>query len=315
MAKETKNYQPSFGAMIPARALVDPRMSGLRPRLLGAYAMHDRMSLTRGGGQGCTAANKRLCTILSCDYTTLIKLRKELQEWGYILLEPRPNGKRLEIVRVIPDHLANPKSWPFDQCFIGFRSLETWGVAPEKIGQIANDWKTRAGNFANDCGLIVGEENSETRSNQPKTTPQYIPEGEKYNSSKEGKYSSSEEAHRENRDAQSDSDFVENPLARLRPRNPDSQAEEINTPEGGLTSELVLSAHLPRNFASLPLGAQVARLDAAYTKIGRDPAKIGSRERDALTDMLFEIFDNHMGGELDAVAQQAARLREDLLPW
>ena len=74
-------------------------------------------------------------------------------------------------------------------------------------------------------------------------------------------------------------------------------------------------ATLGKNFTSLPLAAQVSRMDRAYTDFGRDPERLGSREQLSLVDWLGEIFDVHAGGDLDAVAQQALRLREDMVRW
>jgi hypothetical protein len=178
------------------RAVIDPRVSGLKARALQLYAWHDRLSLTRGEGSGCTASNKTLCARLGCDYTTLIKLRKELEADGYIQLEPRQGGKRLEVVRVIPDHLAAPESWPFDQSYIGPNCLEAWQGAVTNVGEIANNEGDEVGEIANAEPGKVGDANSETHGNQPKTGAQYIPleEGETYPPEGGGRYSS-EEAH------------------------------------------------------------------------------------------------------------------------
>jgi hypothetical protein len=58
-------------APLPARDIGDKRLSGLHFRVLAAIAMHDRMSGSRGKGQGCRAGNKTLATECGCDYSRL----------------------------------------------------------------------------------------------------------------------------------------------------------------------------------------------------------------------------------------------------
>ena len=91
--------------------------------MLGLYCWHDRLSLANRAGQGCTASNKRLCARLGWDYTTLLKLRKSLEDWGYIETTRAGGQYRREVVRVIPDHLADPAKWPFDPAYIGAAAL------------------------------------------------------------------------------------------------------------------------------------------------------------------------------------------------
>lgn len=278
MAKAAKDYHPSYGAMIPARAMVDPRHTGTSLRLTSVYAFHDRMSMTRGKGDGCTASNKRIISILGCDYTTLIKLRSQLIDWGYIQLEPRRGGKRLEVVRVIPDHLADPKCWPFDQGFIGFKALETWGVSPEKVGQIAKHWSEKVGEVANIEDKIVGEANFETPANLPKTDAQYIPLSGEIYSSEEGKYNSPKERH--------------------------VNFEEIYPAKAGLPM-ISLRRHLPDNFDDMQCHAQVPCIERAFKAIGGDPNRIKPNDRheiSSLLDSISEAFPDEPTG------QQAARL-------
>lgn len=186
--------RPSYTSPMPMRAAVDTRLSASALRLIMAVAWHDRMSLMTGAGAGCIAANKTLAHEIGCDYTTLIKLRKHCEETGYFQLEPRQGGKRLEVIRVIPDHLADPKCWPFDQSFIGEGCLKAWHARERNVGEMANISAEEVGELANDDAEKVGEPNSETRRNPPETDPQYIPlKGETY-SSKEGGRDSTEVA-------------------------------------------------------------------------------------------------------------------------
>lgn len=188
--------RPSYTSPMPMRAAVDTRLSASALRLIMAVAWHDRMSLMTGTGAGCTASNKTLAAEIGVkDYTTLIKLRKHCEETGYFQLEPRQGGKRLEVIRVIPDHLADPKSWPFDQSLIGEGCLKAWHARERKVGEMANNSAEEVGDLARDECEKVGELNSEPRRNPSKTDPQYIPlKGGTY-PSEEGGRDSTEVAH------------------------------------------------------------------------------------------------------------------------
>ena len=74
----------------------------------------------------------------------------------------------------------------------------------------------------------------------------------------------------------------------------------------------MLDAHLPPNLEALPLGAQVSKLDTAFTAIGRNPNALHDQERAKYTHLLTDIFETFMGGDQDATAQQALRLSEDM---
>lgn len=282
MAKKVEDYSPAFFGQVPNRTVVDSRLTGTAFRLLNLYAFHDRNSIMRGKGDGCKASNKTLCARLGCDYTTLIKLRADLRSWGYIHLSPRPTGKRLEIVRVIPDHLTDPNCWPFDQCYIGFKALETWGVAPEKVGEIANNWIANAGELANFVSEKVGERISETNGNSPKTEQQYIPRrGETY-SSEEGE---------DNSTKWRDSEI----------------ANEKSSAQAGLGRDS-LRALMPPSFDRLDSPAMVAQIERAFGKLDRDPDRIAPAEREEIKALLWSIHDTY--AELD-FGQQAWRLHEE----
>lgn len=101
----------------------------------------------------------------------------------------------MEVIRVIPDHLADPKCWPFDQSFIGEGCLKAWHARERNVGEVANISAEEVGELANGDAEKVGEPNSETRRNPPETDPQYIPlKGETY-PSKEGGRDSPKGAH------------------------------------------------------------------------------------------------------------------------
>jgi hypothetical protein len=178
--------RPSYTSPMPMRLAVDTRHSATALRLIMAVAWHDRMPLMTGAGAGCTASNKTLAEEIGCDYTTLIKLRKHCVETGYFLLEARQGGKRLEVIRIIPDHMADPKSWPFDQSFIGKGCLKAWHSRERKAGETAKNPEPNAGEADNIEGEKVGEPNFGTRGNLPKTDAQYTSLREERYSAKAG---------------------------------------------------------------------------------------------------------------------------------
>lgn len=187
--------RPSYFSPMPMRAAVDSRLSAAMLRSIMVVGWHDRMSLMTGTGAGCTASNKTLAAEIGVDYTTWIKLRKHGEETGYFQLEPRQGGKRLEVIRVIPDHLADPKSWPFDQSFIGEGCLKAWHARERKVGEMANNSSAEVGDLDKGDPEKVGEADSETRRNPPETRTQYIPLKGERDPSEEGGRDSSEDAH------------------------------------------------------------------------------------------------------------------------
>ena len=96
-------------AMVPFRAIGDPRLSGLHLKTLAAIAWHDRGSSPRGKGQGCWAGNKKLATEIGCNYANLSTAITELGRWGYVTREDHPMNKKLRIYRVTYDPLPTGK--------------------------------------------------------------------------------------------------------------------------------------------------------------------------------------------------------------
>jgi hypothetical protein len=90
------------------------------------------------------------------------------------------------------------------------------------------------------------------------------------------------------------------------------EAEERDSAEAGLGSNWSFAASLPPNWANLPAGAQVAKVEDAFANIGRDPERIASREREAfatwLSDTAEACWDEPHG-------QQAQRLFEEINGW
>lgn len=70
-------------APIPLRAMARD-LSGLQMRVLACVAVHDRMSLVNGKGQGCRASNKRMCAMVGCSYARLCTSLTQLVELGFL---------------------------------------------------------------------------------------------------------------------------------------------------------------------------------------------------------------------------------------
>ncbi len=90
-------------AAIPARAVGDPRLKGLHLKVLGAVALHDRLSAARKNGQGCWAGNKRLAELIGCNYSNLSTALTELATWGYIDSRTNPMNKTRRILFIVYD--------------------------------------------------------------------------------------------------------------------------------------------------------------------------------------------------------------------
>lgn len=81
-------------AAIPLRAMATD-LSGLHLRILVCVAIHDRMSLVTGKGQGCRASNRRMAEMVGCNYNNLCLALMELVALGFLVREERPRIGRL----------------------------------------------------------------------------------------------------------------------------------------------------------------------------------------------------------------------------
>lgn len=88
-----------------------------------------------------------------------------------------------------------------------------------------------------------------------------------------------------------------------------AEAKELNSPKvrdfeiAMRPGEII--GQLPANFNDLPTGAQVAKIEAAFKGINRDPDVLPDWERTRLSKWLLDTFDNFPD---DTFGQQAARL-------
>jgi len=86
-------------------------------------------------------------------------------------------------------------------------------------------------------------------------------------------------------------------------------------PEGLAGRWPVLGPHLPANLETLSLGAQVARIEKAFGAINRDPLRMGDHEREQVLATIRDSAECCVGGEQEAVGQQAQRLEEEMMVW
>lgn len=97
-------------------------------------------------------------------------------------------------------------------------------------------------------------------------------------------------------------DFVE-----TRERNSDNRriVADAGRPTG-------IFCQLPKGFDRLPMGARVAKVEAAFTALERDPDAIPEDERKKLSDWLYDISD---GFHDEPYGQQAQRLYEEIYDY
>jgi DNA-binding MarR family transcriptional regulator len=89
--------QPVY-APLPARAMVDMRLSERHLRTLAVVAAHDRLGKN---GIGCWASHQRLAEMVGCHYTRLSHNLRELGELGYIERVQHPLDKKLRVYKVL----------------------------------------------------------------------------------------------------------------------------------------------------------------------------------------------------------------------
>ncbi len=124
-----------FGA-IPVRAFSDGRLSGSHFRLLGAIAYFDRFGRN---GYGCIAGHQKISETAAIHYTNIGRLRDDLENWGYLKIQPSPLDRRRRVYRVI-----------------------------------YNEKQKIVGRFTNNDGAIVGEQNQQRTESNEESSEQYI---------------------------------------------------------------------------------------------------------------------------------------------
>lgn len=156
------------------------------------------------------------------------------------------------------------------------------------------------GETAKQSGEIVGEAEGKNPGFSRETEGDYIPLNGELDSVETDKLNSSEEASP-----------CGGAISEIEEADPE---EEIEAAEAG-HSWVSIKAHLPSNTETLHLGAQVAKIEQAFKAVGSNPDIIQPDERTYVTAWLADIADSCIGGELDAVGQQANRLCEEMAIW
>lgn len=261
-------------------AMQDTELTGQDLRIYLWTSLHDGMSLLKGKGMGCIASNKTLFAEVGCDYTSGCRSLSKLVERGHLIRDKHGRATRYRVVFPDADSLQD--------------------------GNLSTDAK--GCRTASDAAAIACRDNFETRRNQPKTDGDYILQSSRINSSEEGIKNSTEVAHFSSAH-HSDDDIFDSIFASGKFT---SERQKGKDPAKAGAAEWALKPHLPSNLSKLPLGAQVSKIEAAFNAIGRDADLMAYDERSMFAELLYNIGDEYSGGELDAVAQQANRLWEEM---
>lgn len=91
------------------------------------------------------------------------------------------------------------------------------------------------------------------------------------------------------------------------------ETDKLNSPKGRIVADARRPAgiicQLPDGFNSLPMGARVAKIEAAFGALDRDPDAIPESEREKLNDWLYGVWDDFPD---DPFGQQAMRLLQEI---
>jgi len=273
--------KPRLFSTAAVSAMRDTELTGLDWRVYLWVSLHDGMSLLKGKGMGCIASNKTLFAEVGCDYTAGCRSLSKLEKAGHLVREKLGRATRYRVAFPDPDNL--------------------------QAGNISD--RAKACRPASDEGAIACRDNFEARRNLPKTASDYILQSSIKNSSEEGIKDSTKVAHLSGAHP-SDDDVLDSIFASGRFSS--ERSPKRKDPAEAGCGEWALKPHLPSNLSKLPLGAQVSRIEAAFNAIGRDADRMASDERSMFAELLYNIGDEYSGGELDAVAQQANRLWEEM---
>ena len=272
---------------LPVRMIADARPTALDIRCAAAIALRDGMSQLKGKGGGCYAKLATLADDANTDITNFSKSLSRLVKWGYVLREPQQMDKRRHTLRIAysdADEVGEPTN--------------------NKVGEAANNPAEIVGNEGGFDPEIVGEADSKNGSFSRETCGHYSSLREELDSVETGELNSLKGRTLRR---------VDQEIARNGRPDP-SGISKANSAEAVLSDE-GFSTHLPKNLEALPIGAQVARYEAAFNAIGRDPDKLNRDERAKLNHFLHDISETFLGGDQDAVAQQAARLLEETMVY
>lgn len=280
---------------IPSRVIGDASLSALDIRCIGVIAMHDGMSLYPKkdgeirGGPGCYARSATLAAALGVDVTNFSRSLSKLIKKGYILREQQQNDKRRFTLRVIPQ----------DTCHYGQPSGDA--SSPDFVDADDNDQSEMVDDQANQTGKVVVSDERENGSFSKDTAEHYIPLNGELNSVKTDEINSVETAHLSGAECGN----VSNELA-FKVEHTGSRLSQKECAEAqALQTGSILKA-MPANFSSLPVEAQLQRIELALKALGNK--RVESRESELLSNYLFGVSDDFISDQ--RIHQWANRLLE-----
>lgn len=277
--------KPRQFTTLPVRAISEPALTALDIRCLAVISLHDGMSGMRGNGGGCYARNDTLARLVGTDPTNFSKCVSKLVRLGYVLREPQLMDKRRFTLRVAFD---GAETWRDEQ-------LSRAHPQGEIVGEPTNDLPEIVGDMTNYPPEIVGEAATDFGGFSSETDQHYISLNEELDSVETGELNSPKGRDFANRKIRGAS-LMASPFGKR------------DTPEGGQAG-WSLRALMPRNFDTLPSGAQVAKIETAFASVGRDPSGMLEAEREEIGSLLWavsEAFPDEPQG------QQAQRLHEEM---
>ena len=243
-------------AAIPLRAIGDQELTDGDIRALASIAAFDRLSHSKGKGQGAWASHRLMSAWIDRNYSNFSATVNKLIRLGYLVREPRETDKRQHTYRVVyTDDDRIPKAEDF--------------VRPE-----ANNLREIVCPETGEVQKVVCPNSQSTDGNFNEISPEYIPQsGERY----------SVETGERNSGNRRDFAVAQRPAG--------------------------IICQLPEGFNSLPMGARVAKIEAAFTALDRNPDAIADDERKKLSDWLYGISDEFHD---QPYGQQAQRLYEEI---
>ncbi len=150
-------------AAIPLRAIGDRELTDGDIRVLASIAAFDRLSHSKGKGQGAWASHRLMSGWIDRNYSNFSATVNKLIKAGYLVREPRETDKRQHTYRIVyTDDDRLPKSEDF--------------VRPE-----ANDFREIVCPETGEVQKVVCPDLQSTDGNFDENSPEYIPQsGERY---------------------------------------------------------------------------------------------------------------------------------------
>lgn len=268
---------------LPSRACCDTDLSALDLRCLAVISLYDGMSAVRGGGAGCYARHDTLAKTAGTDATNFSKSLSRLIERGYVTREQQSQDRRRSTLRVRFEPLD---SWPDDQPH-SEAGRDDW--RNDQLSGLVDDVGS-GGGVIDGSDRAPGEQMLDRDTNNAE---EMVGPGDSGN----GSFTKAD-AH----------DYI--PLNGKLDSDKSARGNEVlSLPIAASRSSVGLRAYLPANFDTLPSGARVAKLEKAFSRIGRDPSAISAPDRLQFVRDLYAIADAELG---TATGEQAQRLFEEM---